>query len=65
MDGERMNNAGWYKIEDDTLLYGSNIIESSKYLLISEEKDKYNLPIDGWYWFDNEQEARIFFKLDT
>jgi len=27
------------------------------------QKDTYTYPVQGWYWFDTEEEARIFFNL--
>jgi hypothetical protein len=63
MDGERMNTQGFYKNENGILLYSSTTVESAAYLLIAEQYAEYNYPIDGWYWFDNEEEARIFFNL--
>ena len=33
------------------------------YLLTKENKDSYTYPVDGWYWFESEQEARVFFDL--
>lgn len=51
----------FYKLDVD-LHEGSNFIFGPDYLLLSEHKDEYNLPIDGWYWFDTPEEAYEFFK---
>lgn len=33
--------------------------------LILVHKDEYTLPIDGWYYFESEEEARVYFGLPT
>lgn len=43
---------------EDELVYGPNAVMSSNYVLTRENKDSLNLPIDGWYWFESEEEAR-------
>lgn len=48
---------GFYKILDGQLLYTPNYIEGNGFLLLKEEKDKYEYPIDGWFWIENEEEA--------
>lgn len=52
----------FYKYIDDTLISG-NIINSPDYDLINTYHDTYDLPIDGWYWFDTEEEAKAFFNI--
>lgn len=53
----------FYKqLEDDTITYG-NFVHSEKYLLDYEFKDQYQLPIDGWYWFNTVVEAEQYFKV--
>lgn len=52
--------AGFYKKENDTLLYAPNIIEGDGYVLVAQDKDQYEYPIDGWTWFDSEEEAKSF-----
>jgi hypothetical protein len=49
---------GFYKLQEENLLYAPNIIEGDGYLLLAQDKDQYEYPIDGWYWFTNEEEAR-------
>jgi len=56
--------AGFYKKENDTILYAPNIVEGDGYVLISQDKDTYEYPIDGWTWFDSEEEAKEFFNLE-
>ena len=50
---------GFYKTEDGiNLIYGANFIIARDYELSKELKDTYDFPIDGWYWFDNEEDAQ-------
>lgn len=58
-----MNTQGFYKNENGILLYSSTTVESATYLLIADNHKEYAYPIDGWYWFYNEEEARIFLNL--
>lgn len=51
-------NPGFYKEDNNELLYAPNAVYGSGFVLVSDLKDTYQLPIDGWYWFDNEEEAR-------
>jgi hypothetical protein len=52
----------FYKLENHLLMYG-DIVSSIDYQLLEVEKDQYQYPVDGWYWFDTEAEARTFFNL--
>lgn len=58
-----MNTSGFYKYQDDQLLYAPNYVEGQGYVLISEYKDQHEYPIDGWYWFEGEEDAYVFFDL--
>jgi hypothetical protein len=65
MDRSRMTNmntSGFYKL-DEILLYGPNYVLNANYKLYCETYDQYQYPVDGWYWFDTEEEARLFFDL--
>lgn len=53
---------GFYKLDNESLLFGT-IVTSQKYLLLVDEKDNYELPIDGWYYFESEVEAKGFFGI--
>ena len=53
----------FYKLIDEkNYIFGSEVL-SAEYQLLTEDKDTYTYPIDGWYWFDSEEEAREFFNL--
>lgn len=59
------NTSGFYKIQIDNtnkiLLYGPNCVLNSEYELLKQNHLNYEYPVDGWYWFDSEEEARVFF----
>jgi hypothetical protein len=57
------NTAGFYKYEEPNLLYGPNFVLDLNYELRKETKNNHEYPIDGWYWFDSEDEAKSFFKI--
>jgi len=58
-----MDTSGFYKLEENNLLFGPNFVLNENYSLRRESYDTNTYPIDGWYWFDSEDEARIFFEL--
>lgn len=60
-----MNTNGFYKNEEGMLLYSSTTVESANYMLIAENHTEYTYPIDGWYWFDSEEEAKMFFNIEV
>lgn len=49
--------AGFYKKQEDIILYAPNIVEGDGYVLIAQDKDQYEYPIDGWSWFESEDIA--------
>lgn len=44
-------------------MHGPTAVHGPSFNLLSEEKDLYTYPVEGWYWFDSEAEAREFFGL--
>ena len=63
MEEEIKDTSGFYKNDNGTLLHGPNFVLNSNYELKKENKDQYQYPIDDWYWFDTEKEAKIFFSI--
>lgn len=63
-----MNTAGFYKLDQDgkTVICGPNYVLGpyGNYNLYKEKKDTYTYPIEGWYWFDSEEEAYKFFRIE-
>jgi hypothetical protein len=52
---------GFYKKQNEELLYAPNIIEGSGYVLLAQDKDSYQYPVDGWSWFESEENAIKYF----
>ena len=57
-------NSGFYKLENKNLLYGPSYVLNENYSLYVENKDEYEYPIDGWYWFEDLESACNFLNLD-
>lgn len=51
-------NPGFYKNENGLLLYGPNFVLNKDYELRAETHEGHEYPVDGWSWFDSEEEAR-------
>lgn len=56
------DTSGFYK-QDGDLLFGPNFVLNANYELRRETHEQHTYPVDGWYWFDSEAEARAFFGL--
>jgi hypothetical protein len=52
----------FYKLENESLLSG-DLITSPNFVLVAEDKDYYDYPVDGWTWFDTEEEAKAHFEV--
>lgn len=59
------NGKGFYQLHGDDLLYAPNFVENKDFQLYADKFDQYQYPVEGWYWFNDETEARIFFSLPT
>ena len=56
--------SGFYKNYNGVLLNGPNFVLNAEYELRAETKDNHEYPVDGWYWFDTEDAAYLFFGID-
>ena len=56
------NTSGFYKEENGELLCGPNFVLNKNYELRKETHDQHTYPVDGWYWFNSQDEARLFFN---
>lgn len=63
MDEEILDTSGFYKNENGMLLFG-NLVLNANYELRREEHEQHTYPIDGWYWFNSEEEAKAFLKTN-
>lgn len=57
------NTSGFYKYQDNQLFYGPNFVYGPTFELLKGLKDTYTYPVDGWYYFDTEAEAKTFFNI--
>jgi hypothetical protein len=53
----------FYKNDNGQLLEAPNFVYSKNYTLLVADKDTYTYPVDGWKWFDSEDEARLEYNL--
>jgi hypothetical protein len=53
----------FYKSDGTTILKAPNFVAAPSYTLEATEKDDYDLPVDGWYWFESDPEASTFFGI--
>lgn len=58
-----MNTSGFYKNDNQTLLFAPNFVDSGSFYLSRDKKDNFVYPVGGWYWFDNEDSAYLFFNI--
>lgn len=55
----RQTTSGWYKQDPGgELLFGRFYVLNANYELHRHLADTYTYPIDGWSWYDSEEEAR-------
>lgn len=57
------DTSGFYKLDGEVLLYGPHFVLNANYELRKETHSEHSYPVDGWYWFDTEQEAKDFFGI--
>lgn len=53
------DTSGFYKEESGELIYGPNFVLNKNYELRKETHEQHTYPVDGWYWFDSETEAKL------
>ena len=63
MEEEILDTSGFYKNYSGHLIYGPTCISHKDFELLREKKDEYQYPVDGWYWFDSEKDAKNFFEV--
>ncbi len=57
-----MDTSGFYKFDGD-LLFGPNFVLNRDYELRRATYTEHTYPVDGWSWFNTEEEARVFYGL--
>jgi len=53
----------YYSYLNDTLLSGPCITFPSGEYIDAETAPSLTYPYNGWYWFETEQEAKLFFGI--
>jgi len=51
------DTSGFYKLDGEELLFAPNGVYHQNFTLLREEKDSYTYPVDGWEWFNSQEEA--------
>lgn len=57
-----MRQNGFYKL-DGILCHATERVVNKDYEILVVDHDHLDLPIDGWYYFEDENRARDFFEL--
>lgn len=52
----------FYKLIDGELISGEHV-DGPEYSLSQHGEDEYSYPVDGWYYFPDEETARAFFAI--
>ena len=63
-----MDTSGFYSITSDNpqqMVMGPNFVYGpyNRFTLLRQFKDTYTYPVEGWSWFDTEEEACAYFGL--
>ena len=58
MEEEILDTSGFYKNDNGAILFGPNFVLNANYELRRETHDQHTYPVDGWHWFDSEDQAK-------
>ena len=58
-----MDTSGFFKNDSGMVLNGPNFVLGGSYSLYKEQKDTYTYPVEGWYWFDSEEELQALLPV--
>lgn len=47
----------FYRRENGTVVRADGPLFGPGYDLLAEQRGAYEYPVDGWYWFDTDEEA--------
>lgn len=56
---------GFYKYENEYLMYAKDSVGNNLFTLTADLKDTYIYPVHGWRWFDTFADAAMYYNLDT
>jgi hypothetical protein len=57
------DTSGFYRPAGSRLSYAPNAVIAPTYTLRRADKDEYEYPVEGWYWFDSAADAKEFFGI--
>lgn len=57
-----MDTSGFYN--KDFMLRAGKFVYGPGYTLFRDEKDSYDYPVAGWFWFDSAEEAATAFDVN-
>lgn len=52
----------FYRNDDGVITKTDEFVAGGTYFLFPEDHATYEYPVEGWYWFDSDEEANEFFK---
>ncbi len=55
---------GFYKYDGGDLFYAPNFVDGPTITLLIEDYETYTYPVEGWYYFESEVEAKEFFNIE-
>jgi hypothetical protein len=59
------NSSGFYSLNNNEIVFVRNSILVPGVEISRENKDNYQYPMLGWYWFDSDEAAAAFFNLNS
>ncbi len=60
-----MKNSGFYKKENNQILFSETLVCGPNYTLIDSDHEKYEYPVDGWIWAENLDDAIYKFNAQN
>lgn len=54
----------FYKVLNNKIITAPNFVLHKDYELKKELKDTYTYPVQGWHWFETEDDAYAFFGIE-
>ena len=59
------DSSGFYSLNNNEIVFVHNSILLPGVGILRENKDNYEYPIFGWYWFNSTDAAIAFFNLNS
>lgn len=56
------NSSGFYKFSEEAWFFAPHIVEAPNYILLADNRNEYEYPIDGWTWYDEEPIEYTMYK---